>query len=337
MKWHGVLGHGNAIIYVPENGFFSLGNSPYRMHGEGNAADIYLGYRDFANPIAFSPVRGKVIFLKPVRTPKRYFSPSNNDYVLGILNENKGHVFRILHVQPSVKVGDTVDIGDEIGMLIRSGFFCRWTDPHIHIEVRKTNSRLDVAQGGLKLNLITNNQFKTHNNKKINIDHQDTIVIDGAVKYIRDEYFLIALDNEYICKNGILFGFKSEIATNGEVRREGILDAGVPYYPHGCIIGISSENASAGDHIVIGNLPVGTIRKINNYYAIFKTKLIVSKLSIEENGKRTNYKIKGISASIHLKRENFSLKIVYDSLEKKPNLQKGMHVTIKLNQIMNNK
>ena len=172
---------------------------------------------------------------------------------------------------------------------------------------------------------------------RINIDHQDTIVIDGAVKYIRDEYFLIALDNEYICKNGILFGFKSEIATNGEVRREGILDAGVPYYPHGCIIGISSENASAGDHIVIGNLPVGTIRKINNYYAIFKTKLIVSKLSIEENGKKTNYKIKGISASIHLKRENFSLKIVYDSLEKKPNLQKGMRVTIKLNQIMNNK
>jgi hypothetical protein len=47
-------------------------------------------------------------------------------------------------------VGDVVEVGKPLGILLRSGFFDFWTDPHIHVEVRSPSDPIR-AMGGFML------------------------------------------------------------------------------------------------------------------------------------------------------------------------------------------
>lgn len=318
MHWLPVLKNNNSQIYVPTNGFFSLSNSPYPMHGDGKSIDIYLGARTFDHVTALSPVSGTVVLIKKVRTPKRVFCEDNIDYILVIQDERKESFFRILHVKPKIKVNDKISVGDELGELIRSGFFCPWTDPHMHVEIRNNLERIATPHGCLDLDLISKEKsIKPNNGHNVKPIRK----IEGIIHFIRDEYFLVNVNLQYIVQFGSFFGFSARV-----INQIGILDAGIPYYPHGGIIYPTGRHVFNNSKVSIFDTNVGIVNKIKKNYLVFKTLPFEPRLKID--GK--TYPLHGISASIHFSSRCFKLKVIPKHKHTISELQLKKNVVIEL-------
>jgi hypothetical protein len=124
---------------------FSLYNSPYQAHDRGCAIDLYPGGDE-----ARSPVAGEVLATRTVRCPQRSYAV-DEDHLL--LVDCGDVVARILHVDPSVSPGESVDVGDPLGTLVRSGFFGQWVDDHLHVGFREHGQNLQRASGSLPLSV----------------------------------------------------------------------------------------------------------------------------------------------------------------------------------------
>lgn len=122
---------------------FSLYNSPYPAHDSGCAIDLYPTGDD-----AYSPVTGTVLETRTVRCPKKPYA-AETDHLL--LVDCGDRVARILHVDPDVERGEQIDLGDRLGTLIRSGFFGRWVDNHIHLGFRRPKQNLRRATGSMRI------------------------------------------------------------------------------------------------------------------------------------------------------------------------------------------
>ncbi|MCQ4334041.1 hypothetical protein KM295_11240 [Natronomonas sp. F2-12] len=120
---------------------FSLYNSPYSAHDTGCAIDLYPGDDD-----AISPVAGTVLDTRRVRCPDQPYAVAEDSL---LLVDCGTHVARILHVDPAVEPGESVEIGDSLGTLVRSGFFGRWVDNHLHLGFRHPDQNLERASGSL--------------------------------------------------------------------------------------------------------------------------------------------------------------------------------------------
>lgn len=124
---------------------FSLYNSPYPAHDAGCAIDLYPDSDD-----AVSPVSGEVIATRTVRCPTQPYAVSEDSLILVDCGD---YVARVLHVDPTVESGDFVEIGESLGPLVRSGFFGRWVDNHIHLGFRRPEQDLQRASGSLPISL----------------------------------------------------------------------------------------------------------------------------------------------------------------------------------------
>lgn len=138
------------MVVVPEDvseryDRFSLYNSPYPAHESGCAIDLYPG-----TDAARSPVSGVVRSTRTVRCPPKPYATADDHLVLVDCGE---HVARILHVDPDVEAGDDLTVGDRLGTLIRSGFFGRWVDNHIHLGFRRPEENLQRASGSLPIDI----------------------------------------------------------------------------------------------------------------------------------------------------------------------------------------
>ena len=102
--------------------YFSFANSPYYSHRVLSAVDIYPPM-DSGGSIS-APFDGKLIYYKVVY----------GEHVAGFAVED--FYVRVLHVEPAVKVGESVSVGDLLGRCRYSSTFLPWTDPHAHIEAR---------------------------------------------------------------------------------------------------------------------------------------------------------------------------------------------------------
>ncbi len=197
-----------VTIHCPEDGRFSFFNSPYPAHHSFAGIDVYPK-RCFGG-IAPSPVRGEVTMVRMVKCPKpKDFEGSDHDYVILLRSlENPERLIKILHVRPLVKAGETVELGADLGILLRSGFFDFWTDPHVHVEVRTLSDSIR-ARGGFTLQ------------KLMKVDKIEATVknLSGTVVESKREYSLVALDEEF--EHGM------PVDLNGEA---GLLDAGIPHY-----------------------------------------------------------------------------------------------------------
>ena len=199
-------------IYCPADGKFSFFNSPYFAHRNFIGIDIYpnLG---FGKP-APSPVNGEVIGIREVGFfESRNFKCSSKDYVILMKSlENEERIIKIIHVKPSVKVGEKVIVGGELGSLIRSGFFDFWTEPHIHVEVKDPSNPLR-ARGGYKIRRVM----------QVNENETEGFIanegLSGLVIESKSEYSLIALNNDLRC------GLPADL--NGKI---GFIDGGIPHY-----------------------------------------------------------------------------------------------------------
>jgi len=227
----------DVTLFCPKDGKFSFFNSPYPAHRLFTGIDVYpkCGFGE----IAPSPVRGRVIEIRRIRCPKgRSFKDSGFDSVILLQSlENPERIIKILHADPIVKCGEVVETGDALGCLLRSGYFSFWTEPHLHVEVRKPSDPLR-ARGG----------FPFH--RLMGLDEIVPVEeLKGRVTKSRPEYTIIALKRE--CSQGLPADIRGE---------RGLLDGGIPHYRW---IGVHMKSVSSRSGMVkLCGKPIAIIKAV---------------------------------------------------------------------------
>lgn len=125
----------------------SLYNSPYPAHDHGCAIDLYP-----PTNAAPSPVAGEVLDTLATRAPAKSYAVEHDHLILIDTGE---YVARVLHVDPTVEVGDRVAVGDPLGEMVRSGYFAPWVGNHVHLEFRNHEAHLRRARGSVPLEIET--------------------------------------------------------------------------------------------------------------------------------------------------------------------------------------
>ncbi|MFB6155117.1 MAG: hypothetical protein ABEJ22_04420 [Haloferacaceae archaeon] len=142
---------------------FTLYNSPYPAHDYGHAVDLYPD-----DERGISPVAGVVSDVRTVAAPQQPYAVDHDHLVVLDVDGDwaraagyddwaaaRGHdgglVARVLHVDPAVEPGDRVAVGDSLGRMVRSGFFARWVDNHVHLGFRRADQNPVRASGSLRL------------------------------------------------------------------------------------------------------------------------------------------------------------------------------------------
>jgi hypothetical protein len=230
----------NVTLFCPRDGAFSFFNSPYPAHKNNTGIDIYPNKRFME--IAPSPVNGMIKEIRKVRAPiGRGFKDAGYDVVTIIdSTDNQGKVVKILHLDPLLEVGDSITSGDDLGKLLRSGYFGWGTSPHIHLEVRNQEDPIRV-RGGLPL--------KIHLDPSKGKPLQD---LEGEVIDVVPEYVLMRLNNRY---NGLT------VELNGTV---GILDGGIPHYKW---VGVHTDIPSKG-FVKLLDKKIAAVTKQGNKHVI---------------------------------------------------------------------
>ncbi|KAA9399790.1 hypothetical protein Har1130_01545 [Haloarcula sp. CBA1130] len=203
---------------------FSLYNSPFDAHDEGCAIDLYPdGGR------APSPVAGEVLDTKTVQAPPKSYA-AEHDHL--ILVDTGDTVARLLHVDPAVEPGETVAVGDDLGALVRAGFFAPWVPDHIHLGFREPNVNPYRASGSLPVDVATDVTA-------LSWDGTGTVV-DGGETWVR-------LDEPAHPAPGESFaGIGNDIGGD-----TGVLDGGLPHYAGGGLLAGNGteETAIAGTRV----------------------------------------------------------------------------------------
>jgi len=221
-------------LFAPRNSYFSYFNSPYIGHKRGSSVDIYPSHKAWGGP-ALSPIDGKIVRVKEIAMGDRKVFPSEDrDYAIAIRPEDdSNYVVRVLHCHPSVSVGQSVTRGNEIGAVLRSRFFCFWTGPHYHVEVLpEIGFHRSSKSSPITVNLPEASSVERESPKEIECE-----VIESSA----DVLIGVSKRGSY-AKAGDLQG---HLARVGDASNAGILDAGVPHYEHGGIIGAGSAEEDA--------------------------------------------------------------------------------------------
>ncbi|MFC6863565.1 hypothetical protein ACFQGE_08825 [Halomicroarcula sp. GCM10025817] len=190
---------------------FSLYNSPFAAHDEGCAIDLYP-----AGSRAPSPVAGEVLETRRVTAPPQPYA-AEYDYL--ILVDTGKYVARLLHVNPSVAAGEAVDVGDDLGELVRAGFFAPWVPNHVHLGFREHDANPYRAAGSLPVD--------------VGVD-VEPLAWDGTGTVLEAGETWARLDRPVHPAPGERF---VGLATGDG----GVLDGGCPHYERGGVLG-------AGEH-----------------------------------------------------------------------------------------
>lgn len=231
-------------IHCPPEGRFSLFNSPYPGHRLKSGIDIYPSI--VFGGVAPSPVEGEVLTVRRVKAPRgRGFEDAGYDVVTIIRPvDNPGVVVKLLHVDTHHSTGDHVGLGEEMGPLLRSGYYGWGTSPHIHIEVREPSDSLR-ARGGHTIHVLPG--FN---------DAAPMEEIVGKVVWTQPEYALMRLDSGGAGLTGELDG------------EPGVVDGGIPYYGW---LGLHTERPSFGTVNLLGK-PIADVKEVKDRAAIAVTR-----------------------------------------------------------------
>lgn len=183
---------------------FSLYNSPYPAHDRGHAIDLYP-----AENRAPSPVSGTVETIVETAAPVRADAEAT-DYL--IIIDTGSHLARVLHVDPAVREGDHVSIGDDLGRLIDSGYFAPWVGPHLHLGFRDRSANPTRATGSHPVTISTSIQ---------------PVPWDGTATVIETQPTYVDLDAPTHPNPGTTY---AGLATQSG---EAALDGGLPHYEGG--------------------------------------------------------------------------------------------------------
>ena len=231
-------------VHCPREGRFSLFNSPYPGHRLKSGVDVYPSLA-FGGE-APSPVRGEVLMVRRVKAPRgRGFADAGYDVVTLLRPvDNPGVVVKLLHVDTRLSPGDHVDLGEDMGPLLRSGYYGWGTSPHIHLEVREPSDPLR-ARGGHPINVLTG--FT---------DAEPVEEIAGEVVWAQPEYALMRLGSR-------------GAGLTGELKGEpGVVDGGIPYYGW---LGFHTERPTVGTVKLLGQ-PIADVKEVKDRAAIADTR-----------------------------------------------------------------
>ena len=231
-------------VHCPQEGRFSLFNSPYPGHRLKSGVDIYPSI--VFGGEAPSPVEGEVLTVRRVKAPRgRGFEDAGYDVVTLLRPvDNPGVVVKLLHVDTRLSEGDHVGLGEEVGPLLRSGYYGWGTSPHIHLEVREPSDPLR-ARGGHPINVL--NGFS---------DAKPVDEIAGEVVWTQPEYALMRLDSGGAGLTGELDG------------EPGVVDGGIPYYGW---LGFHTERPTVGTVKLLGQ-PIADVKEVKTRAAIAATR-----------------------------------------------------------------
>ncbi len=223
-----------VTIFSTNESRFAFYNSPYPGHKLSSSLDIFPNL-DFGKATA-SPVAGEVIRIRKVKSPKgTNFVASKYDVVILIKSrDNPSRLVKILHVDPLIEVGDYVKVGEDFGILLRSGYFGAHTGAHIHLEVRPPTDPFR-ARGGFNLNRI----FRVKNTKPLE-------ELKGIVKKSLPRRTFVSL---YGPPNNGILGVIGETPT--------LIDGGLPYG----WVGGHYESIPDGDHIGLAGKIIAKITR----------------------------------------------------------------------------
>lgn len=231
-------------VHCPREGRFSLFNSPYPGHRFKSGIDVYPSLA--FGGAAPSPVEGEVLTVRRVKAPRgRGFVDAGYDVVTLLKPvDNPGVVVKILHVDTSLSTWDHVDLGDNLGSLLRSGYYGWGTSPHIHLEVREPSDPLR-ARGGHLINVL-----------KGFADTEPAEEITGEVVWTQPEYALMRLSHQGVGLTGDLDG------------EPGVIDGGIPYYRW---LGFHTERPTIGTVRLLGQ-PIADVKEVKDKAAIADTR-----------------------------------------------------------------
>lgn len=214
---------------------FSLYNSPYTAHDSGCAIDLYP---EPGEDTAYSPVAGTVLDTRSVRAPSKAYA-STHDHLL--LIDVGGSVARLLHVDPTVEPGESVAVGDPIGMLVRAGFFDPWVDNHIHLGFRAPDADPYRASGSLPIDVdVPIRPLQWDGTGRV-VEHSETyVVLDGP-----------AHPEPGACFVGIGVADTADASF-------GVLDGGCPHYSGGGRLVDSPDAGGTTENVSLTDTRIGS-------------------------------------------------------------------------------
>ena len=221
---------GGVNIYCPTDGRYAFYNSPYPAHRLMTGIDVYPNSTiDESMP---SPINGEVIQVRRVKAPSGHGFKAPEFDVITIIRsrDDQLRIIKVLHVDTEIGEGESIQVGQSMGPLIRSGYFGYQTSLHAHIEVRPLGDPLRV-RGGYPINSL----FDLKNLKL-------TTAITGTVVTSRPGYAMIKLNLD---TPGIVADVGGTL---------GILDGGIPIYGW---FGLHAENPIEGVSVKLLDKTIG--------------------------------------------------------------------------------
>lgn len=194
---------------------FSLYNSPYPAHTAGCAIDLYPASGDGAP----SPVAGEVTATRTVTAPGKSYAATNDHLIVIDTGDGEAPVARLLHVDPAVGPGDEIAVGDDLGALVRSGYFAPWVDNHLHLGFRGRGDNPYRASGSYRIELPV---------------APIAVAWDGTGTVVERAATYVILDQPVHPEPGDRFA--------GIAAGSGVVDGGLPHYEGGGLLG-----GTAGD------------------------------------------------------------------------------------------
>ena len=259
-------------VYCPRGGWFSFFNSPYPAHRSMTGVDVYpaLEFGDRAP----SPIGGRLTAFRRVRAPRgRLFKDVGYDVITLLESlENPGMVVKMLHVEPTIRPGEVVEVGEELGILLRSGYFDFWTSPHIHLEVREPSDPLR-ARGGRRFRRLLQPRMGDPPEE-----------LRGWVTLLKLEYALLTLEGS----SGGLTGRVGDAAV--------LLDGGVPHYGW---LGLHLPRSMTGGLVELCGQPIAMVEERYGECALARC-----------TGPRFEVEGQRVGLSLYLSTEEASLKLV---------------------------
>jgi len=234
-----VAAAGGVTVSCPVDGSYAFYNSPYPAHCLSTGVDIYPD-NEFGE-VAPSPVSGVVELVRRVRSPRgRGFEDPGYDVVTLLRSlEDPRRVIKLLHVEPTIGSGDMVETGQELGRLLRSGYYGFATSPHVHVEIRDPSDPLRV-RGGHRLRRL------------LDISGVETVrELRGTVTKSIPEFSIVRLEG--YPANGLP-------ADVGGV--PGLLDGGIPYY--GWLGAHIGDDTPTGDAVTLLGKAIANIKVVND-------------------------------------------------------------------------
>lgn len=247
----------NYSLLRKQKFWFSISNSPYPAHVLRTAVDIYSEY-------PYLPVVEGIV-KKIIRIPSGYkvCNSESDEWVMIISLPGSGGVLKVLHVRPSVRVGERLYLGDELGKFVRTYHFYPWTEPHMHVELRRAADPVR-ALGGYRL-----------------FPQSELLNVLSEYRCVdREGYKVISVEERYCLLRPVGGGYPC--AQTSDLK--GFLDGGLPHYGHASIFPVIRDSHVRNDEITIGEYLVGELVSLGNYYLIFKPTAVPVIAGNEGNG-----------------------------------------------------